>query len=86
MINRTHELQHWFAQHNIPTDGLTLILNFQDRDAAYRFDCALNQELQPLQMATNPVSFDTREFQMNGVKVKIESPLHGIGMPRARRG
>lgn len=76
MIKITDQLHHWFAENNIPTDGLTMVLNFQDSNAAVRFDAALRKELGALMMPAETKLDLHKEFEMNGIKVLIESPAH----------
>ncbi len=79
MIEVTGKLNRWFAEHNIPTDGLTLILNFRDAKAAERFDLALNRELASVAMNwgnPNPQWVITTNFKINGIEMKVESPIH----------
>ncbi len=75
-MHRVYErLLHWFAENNIPTDSLTVILNFRDRNAAAHFDMALRRSLDPITDQITP-TLDLREFELMGIKTKIESPLH----------
>ncbi len=77
MINPTRALGRWFVQNNIPTDGLTVILNFQDANAAARFDAALLREIEALRIDhRSKLAEILSEFEMNGIKVKVESPIH----------
>ena len=39
-----HSLRAWFAERDIPLNGLTLIINMQNKDQAARFDFELNRE------------------------------------------
>jgi hypothetical protein len=76
MIKTTAQLLRWFSENDIPTDGFTLILNFQDAKAGSRFDAAIRRETDPLcGPSSNPLDL-RRQFKMNGLSVKIESPIH----------
>ena len=71
-----HSLGMWFAERDIPTDHLTLILNVAERHAAARLDAYVSAELNdPLVLASTQV-IDTARFTMRGINIKIESPLH----------
>jgi hypothetical protein len=77
MIHTTKQLLRWFSENDIPTEGFTLILNFQDAKAGSRFEAAMRREAGELISPTTSKPLDLfREFQMNGLKVKVESPLH----------
>jgi hypothetical protein len=74
----TRLLGRWLSEHRIAGPGFTLTLNFIDRDSAERFDEALQAELAqtsfyaPLGLGT----LDLRSFKMNGIAVRVESPVH----------
>jgi hypothetical protein len=82
MRELTAVIGHYLAQHNIdPKKGFTLILNFQDAMEASKFDMALNRELESYLVAAIggvQKQRDISEFQMNGLKVRVESPVHEI--------
>lgn len=70
-----HALQQWMAERNISTKSLTVILNFSDPSAAAHFDAEFRRSLENI--TDQPVrTMDIREFEMMGVKARIESPLH----------
>lgn len=70
------ELAHFFARHNIETDGLTIILNIGDREAAARLDYAIKSSFKAYELYPGGPVGDIRQFQLRGVKFKVESPLH----------
>ena len=70
----------WFAEHDIAADTFTLILNFSDADAASRLDWALTQEIRATSFhpfVDPKVVYTFTRFRMNGIAVRVESPLHG---------
>lgn len=69
-------LRVWFLERNIPIDGLTLIINLQDRNAGALLDYAVKKEFRELTLSADQGPIDTSSFTMYGVKVKIESPVH----------
>lgn len=77
----TGRLKAWLEANQIPVDGLTVILNFRDSDAAARFDWVLNKELEAFAMAWSQAPGQwtvTTNFKMNGLSMKVESPIHPI--------
>jgi hypothetical protein len=75
MITPTYVLRHWLAENNIHILGLTVTLHFQNARDGARFDAALRRELGSLkEEARRQVLLS--EFEMNGIKVKVESPIH----------
>jgi hypothetical protein len=72
-----HALHRWFAERDIDTRDLTVILNFGDRQAAVRFDMALRKDIEKLTDQGPVDKIDIRQFEMMGIKVKLESPVHG---------
>ena len=76
MIRMTNALRQWFEENNIPTEGLTLILNFQDAEGGVRFDSAMRREVDRLQLTFVPFPALFDRFKLNGIKVKVESPVH----------
>lgn len=79
----TRLLQRWFAEHGIAPDGFTLILNFAEPDPAIRLDCAVRHEIDQFSFVQPVASkLDLRAFKMNGVSIRVESPIHEpIGAP-----
>ena len=76
-LQRTFDaLTRWFAERNISTNSLTVILNFTDRDAAVRFDAAMQRDLEAVILHTAGKQLDVRTFEVIGVKVRVESPVH----------
>lgn len=71
-----HDLHLWFSQHNISTESLTLILNISDRDVAAKVDMALKRDFSTRTMVPPGPVTDFSKFQMMGIRVQIESPLH----------
>ena len=82
MIELTWLLQAYFAEHNIDPSHFTLGLKFEDPAEAYKLSIALKREITPLMMnfasadLAGPSAIDRGSFEMNGLKVEIESPLH----------
>lgn len=80
-INELTRLLHrWLKEHQIPVDDFTLILNFGGEEGGLRFDCALRHELEQTSFMTIPTErLDMlRSFRMNGVSVRVESPIHEV--------
>lgn len=82
MIRAMAELRRWFAEHRIPTEGLTVILNFQDAMPAARFDAAVRHEFSGLMFR-----LDAKEAPRMGpvdrllvmeIDVRVESPIHEV--------
>ena len=69
-------LSQFFARYDIPTDSLTVILNIADRDAAARFDAAVKRDADTAMVGDLARRPDIRKMTINGVKVRVESPLH----------
>jgi hypothetical protein len=79
MSEITRLLHRWFEEHKIPSEGFTLVLNFQGVDAAIRFDCALRHELSMTSFIAgkpHPDRLNLARLTMNGVRIQIESPMH----------
>ena len=45
IVEARHALQYWFAERNINTEGLTVILNFQDAQPGVHVDWELKKDL-----------------------------------------
>ena len=76
-LQRTFDaLSRWFEQRLIPTDSLTVILNFSDRNAAVLFDMAMQRDLESVVLKTQEKWLDLRSFEVLGIRVKVESPAH----------
>jgi hypothetical protein len=69
-------LQRWFAERNLPTESLTLILNFREADEAGAFDCVLRHDGEIHRMIPYKSIDDLQNFTVRGLKIRIESPLH----------
>ena len=69
-------LHNYFRSRGISTEGLTVILNMTDRNAAIALDSYLQRELST--GIKQPINFrlDVRKFELCGLKVHIESPVH----------
>lgn len=72
-------LEQWFMVNNLETRSLTLILNFRDVPEAGAFDWRLHHELNERHL----IKFSSdhhhlQEFTLYGIKIRVESPLHGI--------
>jgi low affinity Fe/Cu permease len=65
----SYNFRRWFAQHNIPTKSVVLIINVSDRDAAARLDAAIKEEIFPHET-------DTQNMEIQGIEILVESPLH----------
>jgi hypothetical protein len=72
----------WFASRNIPTEGITITLQFRDGRVAEHFVFELNRDLSEALMFPM-TEWDKRQgadkFQIYGIHAKIESPAHGAG-------
>ena len=69
----------WFAERNIDPASLTVILNVSDRHDAARIDVAVAREfydITKLSIGGTPIA--TTDFQLHGIRFKIESPLHEL--------
>jgi hypothetical protein len=70
-------LRRYFAEHNISTDGLTVILNFTDRESGARIDAALNREFAEMAMVVK-MDRNLTKFTVYGLEVLLESPVHPL--------
>jgi hypothetical protein len=81
MIKIARLIEHYLAEHNIPANGFTVILNWQNASAAAHFDLMLNRELEVLMQSptgekTGLHGLDIRDFTLHGIHFKVESPVH----------
>ena len=77
----THLIGRWFAEHNIDATGFTLILNFTEPRPAAHVEVTLAREIASsayVMLPPGSVNLDMRRFQMNGIKVQLESPVHEV--------
>jgi hypothetical protein len=77
----TRSLGRWLAEHNIEADGFTLILNFDAGRPAAQFDLALRYELREtafVDARNHLFELNLHAFKMNGIQVRIESPVHQV--------
>ena len=72
-----HAFHHWFAERGISHEGLTVILNFKDRDEAIRFEAEMQREWADRVMPRGRINI--RDFEIIGFKVKVESEVHSDG-------
>ena len=73
-----YQLRVWFEKHDIPVTDLTVILNIANKNDAAHFDFDLRKEFSTVEMA-QPFAIsgiDIRKFEMYGIKMQVESPLH----------
>ena len=75
MVELAAAIERYFAERNIPTYGLTVILNFQDFQSAAKLDAAVNREFCEMVMNGGP-DLDLTNFKVRGINMKIESPVH----------
>jgi hypothetical protein len=72
-----HHFRRWFLERNISMDGLTLIVNFQDENPAAHFDYELRKDLSTMALYVQGQSSpQLNSFAIEGVSVRVESPLH----------
>ena len=74
-----HAIECWYRERNISTDGLTVIFNLQEPAAAAHLDWELKKDIGQMQLyLASSKELDIRDFKMQGIRVKIESPLHEV--------
>lgn len=71
-----YSVYRYFGERNIPMDGLTIIINLTDKNAAARLDSELKKEIAPYMPSDEQNKIDIRTLKIRGISVKIESPLH----------
>ena len=79
-IQVTDMLRRYFAEHNINTDGLTVILNFRDRESGARIDAALNREFAEMAIVVK-MDRNLTKLTISGLEVLLESPVHAVRSP-----
>lgn len=50
IIEAGYALHHWFCRHNLPTEGVRIILEFPTDNARYHADCAFRMDALPEMM------------------------------------
>ncbi len=78
MLDFVHAMKYWFQNYNLKTESLTVILNFTAADEAASFDSVIRAEISEQPLFPNEFILDTNRFEIHGIKLKIESPLHPI--------
>jgi hypothetical protein len=81
MTEITQLLRRCFREHDIPSESFTLILNFDSALPAARFDAALRREIEKTGYwyptgDARELTANLAEFRMNGISVRVESPIH----------
>lgn len=75
------EIARLFQEHDVRTDALTVIFNFREAKDGAAADCALSRNLLDFNLnrpaPLKPI--DPREFALNGIRFKLESPVHESG-------
>ena len=70
-----HEIKMYFGDRNIPTEGLTVILQVPTASAAAQIDYAIADELTEMVGTAQPPT-PTRIFEIEGIKFLIVGPMH----------
>ena len=76
MDELTLMVKRWLATNAIPEEGFALVLNFRNAHGGMQCEKAVRREMieaDPNQVARLSL-YD--EFEMNGITVRVESPLH----------
>ena len=68
-------IRYWFACRNMPCESLTVIFNFSDAREAAAFDAEIKRCTEPMLWPKGGV-LDITAFELYGVKVRVESPVH----------
>lgn len=80
MMNIAFLIREWLAERNIDDESFTFIINIKDSYAAAHFHAEVGKEMKPFLKYTDSSSpFSTNEFQIYGIRFKIESPFFTQG-------
>lgn len=79
-----YEFRCWLTSKNIPIEGLTVIFNWQDSQPAAAFDYVVQQEMEryTIQWGRPSSPLDIRKFELHGLRIRVESPIHELAVGR----
>jgi hypothetical protein len=67
----TYRMAHWLAQHNLPAEGFSLVLEFPSDRAVNQAVMALRSELKPFQIDLSDARAADFPRAMNGIGLRF---------------
>ena len=74
MVQVAEMVRRYFAERNIPTNGMTVVLDFSDLQPWAQADAAISRELRGLNREPQSISARLPNLKIAGMSFRLEGP------------